>query len=67
MDELESHSPLSVPRDLKFLAVRNLYVLHIVKKVLCQKVQMVPAALDLNRYMLFWLEYKYLNFLKEKI
>lgn len=31
MDELESHSPLSVPRDLKFLAVRNLYVFQVVK------------------------------------
>lgn len=67
MDELESHSPLSVPRDLKFLAVRNLNVFHIVKKVLCQKVQMVPAALDLKHYLLFWVEYKYLNFPKEKI
>lgn len=38
VDELESHSPLSVPRDLKFLAVRNLYVFQVVRKVLCLKI-----------------------------
>lgn len=36
MDELESHSPLSVPRDLKFLAVRNVYVFQVVKSIVSE-------------------------------
>uniref|UniRef100_A0A2K6ETK1 Phosphatidylinositol-3-phosphatase SAC1 n=1 Tax=Propithecus coquereli TaxID=379532 RepID=A0A2K6ETK1_PROCO len=45
VDELESHSPLSVPRDWKFLAVRNLYVFQVVES---------DTWTETLAYVLFW-------------
>lgn len=65
MDELESHSPLSVPRDLKFLAVRNLYVFQVVKSTVSEGVDGANSPGFKTSYVVVS-DCKYL-FLKEKI